>query len=131
MQNQATHSEGNITFLTASTINERFVFGALTNGKIAPANGASLRAIAVITDSAGANQHVNAQFLGSNAGTMKVLSAANISAGEYIISNPQGKAISFEDQPTGSYQICGIALSSATPGQCVEFTPTLGLQLTK
>lgn len=131
MHNQSTHSEGNITFKAAQAINERFIFGSLVNNKISPANGSTNRAIAVITDCANQNDPVNAQILGSNAGTMKVLASGTINPGERIISDASGKALSFEDQPSGSYQICGIALTSASSGQYVEFTPTLGLELSK
>lgn len=131
MSTQGIHSEGNITFKAAQTINERYIFGALDGGRIRPANGANYRAIAVITDCANQNESINAQILGSNAGTMKVVSSGTIMAGEHIIANASGKALSFEAQAEGTYQICGIALTNATFGQCVEFTPTLGLQLTR
>lgn len=131
MNTQGTHSEGNITFRAGFTINERYIFGALVGGKIGPANGKNHRAIAVITDCGKQGEFVNAQILGSNAGTMKVLASETIAAGERIVSNEESKAVSFEMQAEGSYQICGIALTNASRGQYVEFTPTLGLELTK
>lgn len=131
MNNQGTHNSGNITFKANQPINDRYIFGALVNGMITPANGKNHPAIAVITDCATNNEPVNAQILGSNTGTMKVLADSTITAGEHILANPLGKAVSFQEQTPGSYQICGIALTNAIKGQCVEFTPTLGLQLTK
>lgn len=131
MNTQGTHSEGNITFKAAETISERYTFGALDGNRIAIANEKNKRAIAVITDCGRENDPINVQVMGSNAGTMKVLASGSILAGERIIANTEGKAESFEEQPEGSYRICGIALTNAMPGQCVEFTPTLGLELTK
>lgn len=128
--NQGTHSDGNITLKAGTRINERYLFGALVKGKITPVSK-GCRAIAVITDCGAEDDYVNVQFMGSNAGTMKVLAAGTIEAGEHILSNHSGKAVSLLDQDPGSYQICGIALTSATTGQCVEFTPTLGLELTQ
>lgn len=130
MNNSSTHSEGNITFKAAQAIKERFLFGTIVDGKIAPVNGTN-RAIAVITDCAAQNEPVNAQFMGSNAGTMKVLAGGTITAGELIVANASGKALSWKDQPKGSYQICGVALTNSSSGQYLEFTPTLGFELSK
>lgn len=131
MSTQGIHNEGNITFSAAKTIKERFLFGAFVDGKITPVENGKHRAIAVITDCANQNDPINVQILGSNSSTMKVLADGVITIGDFITVNASSKAVSLENQTKGSYQICGVALSNASAGQHVEFTPTLGLIITK
>lgn len=132
MSIKGTHSEGNITFTAATAIKERYLFGALTNGatiKVSPAGaGNKTRAIGVITDSASAGDPVNMQVMGSNAGTMKVLAGSSITAGDLITADSNSRACSYEASKTGSFFIYGIALSDASAGECVEFTPVSSIQ---
>jgi len=129
MNTQGTHSEGNITFTTSHNIAERYLFGTLENGKLrAAGSGKEAQALGVITDAAAAGDAINIQVLGSNAGTMKALAGSKILAGEFITADANSRACSLETQEAGNYNVYGIALSNAEAGQCVEFTPTLGLQ---
>lgn len=132
MHTQGTHPEGLISFKTASPIKERYLFGALVDKFIVPVEGNKHHAVAVITDCAAANDLVNVHILGSNCGTMKVLAGGPILCGDFITANSSGRAVNWEKEPQkGSYPIYGIALSNSHPGECVEFTPTLGLQKNK
>ena len=129
MTTQGTHNEGNITFFAKYAITERYIFGKFVDGKIAPAG--TNQAVAVITDCAGAEEAVNVQVLGSTGGTMKVTASSNITAGDFIISDANSKACSLKDGlRKGTYNVCGIALTNAFAGECVEFAPTLGLEKT-
>lgn len=129
---QGTHDKGLMTFFAGSDINQRYLFGAFFGPYIIPAEGNKYWAIAVICDTGKQEEIVAAQIMGSNSGTMKVLAGGPISSGDLLTANKYGQAVNYmtEEEP-GSYRIYGIALSFAKPGQCVEFTPTLGLQLTK
>lgn len=129
---QGTHDKGLMTFFAGSDIPERYLFGAFFGPYIIPAEGNKFWAIAVICDTGKKEEIVAAQIMGSNSSTMKVLAGSPISPGDLLTANKFGKAVNYllEEGP-GTFKIYGIALSSAHPGQCVEFTPTLGLQLTK
>lgn len=132
MNTQGTHHEGLITFKTSTTIKEPYLFGALVDQFIVPVAGSNHHAVGVITDCASANDHVNVHILGSNSGTMKVLAGGPILCGDFLTANSLGRAVSFEkESQKGSYRIYGIALSNATLGEHVEFTPTLGLEKMK
>jgi len=129
---QGTHDKGLMTFFAGAPIKQRYLFGSFFGPYIIPTEGKKFWAIAVICDVGEKDEIVAGQIMGSNDSTMKVLAGGPISAGDLITANNFGQAVNFqlEDEP-GSYRIYGIALSRAQSGQCVEFTPTLGLQLSK
>lgn len=129
---QGTHDKGLMTFFAGAPITHRYLFGSFFGPYIIPTEGKKFWAIAIICDTAQKDEIVAAQIMGSNGSTMKVLAGGPISPGDLITANNFGRAVNYqlEDEP-GTYKIYGIALSSATSGQCVEFTPTLGFQLSK
>ncbi|OIO60437.1 MAG: hypothetical protein COZ46_07600 [Verrucomicrobia bacterium CG_4_10_14_3_um_filter_43_23] len=130
----STHAEGNLTFKAAENINTKYIFGAFrgAQGQIASATVGDVskgdRAICVITDCGNQGDLVNAQILGSNAGTMKIVAGSKIVAGDLLTSTQGGKAINYKLMPKGLYHIYGIAITGGFEGGMVEFTPTLGLE---
>lgn len=129
---QGTHDKGLMTFFAGADIPHRYLFGAFFGPYIIPAEKQKFWAIAVICDTGKKDEIVAAKIMGSNCGTMKVLAGGPICSGDLITANALGKAVNYLlEEDTGTYKIYGIALSPAQSGQCVEFTPTLGLQLTK
>lgn len=121
--NTGTHDRGLMTFTAAKAINERYLFGALAGEYITPAEGKTHFAIGVITDSANEKDIVNVHILGSNSSTMKVLAGGPIVPGDFITANNLGRAVNYQHEEPGTYQIYGIALSKANLGDHVEFTP--------
>lgn len=132
MNNNGTHNEGNITFKLANQVLLGKPFGILLyNNSVDLAGSGSLnRPLCVINDLGFKGDHVSVNILGSNASTMQASAASDIKIGDLITSNQDSLAVPINNLIPGTYHIVGIAISNASSGELVEFTPTLGLEKT-
>ena len=118
---------GHITRLADAAITESYCLVEIGSDAdhIALCNAGSDTPIGVATDEAeAAGDAIAVSLLGSASSTLKVRTGANVSAGDFIVTNANGKAIPLP-VAAGSYYIVGRTLHAAISGELVEFDPCL------
>lgn len=131
MNNNGIHHEGKKSFKLANTVRSGKHFGLLIGDKVDLAgNGSINRPVCVINDCGSVGDDVIVHIFGSNASTMEVSAGGDINVGDLITSDQYSRAVNIADLGAGTYNICGVAVSNALPGDYLEFSPTLGLEKT-
>lgn len=92
-------------------------------GNILPAGADTDAPIGVATDSAQAGDAVSVSLLGASANTLKVIAAAPVGAGDFLVAAASGRTAPLPTEP-GRYFVIGRALTSAMEGQRIEMDPS-------
>lgn len=120
---EGVHGDGHITKLTDAAIATRYflVEKGTDSSHVSVSNSAADIPLGVCTDEAAAAEaYVDVALVGVATGTLRCVAGGNITMGDLIVSNGDGKVKTLP-ATTGTYYIIGRALADAVADDVIEF----------